>query len=82
MPNGRALDDPHYDYKLDWLGDARGRHQRWLAENPDQPLALMGDWNVAPLDTDVWDIAVVRGRSTHVSPPERAAFADVRASRA
>ncbi len=33
----------------------------------------MGDWNVAPLDRDVWDVAVFEG-ATHVSEPERAAF--------
>ena len=35
----------------------------------------MGDFNVAPLDEDNGDPAVVEGVSTHVSPPERAAFA-------
>jgi len=33
-----------------------------------------GDYNVAPGDADVWDPAAVHG-STHVSPPEREAFA-------
>jgi exodeoxyribonuclease-3 len=33
----------------------------------------MGDWNIAPFDTDVWDRSVFEG-STHVSAPERAAF--------
>ena len=48
VPNGRALDDPHYAYKLDWLAALRADTQRWLAAHPDQPLALMGDCNVAP----------------------------------
>jgi exodeoxyribonuclease-3 len=34
---------------------------------------MMGDWNIAPQDEDVWDMAVFAD-STHVSPPERAAF--------
>ena len=34
----------------------------------------MGDFNIAPLDIDVWDIAAFAGR-THVSQPERDAFA-------
>jgi exodeoxyribonuclease-3 len=75
VPNGRALDDPHMAYKLDWLATLAADTQQWLAENPDQPLALMGDWNVAPLEQDVGDPAVVPGLSTHVSPPEREAFA-------
>ena len=33
----------------------------------------MGDWNIAPQDEDVWDMAEF-AESTHVSPPERAAF--------
>ena len=35
---------------------------------------LGGDFNVAPTDVDVWDPAACHG-GTHVSPPERAAFA-------
>ena len=46
----------------------------WLAADPDTPLALMGDWNVAPLDTDVWDPRLFEGK-THTSQPERDAFA-------
>ena len=34
----------------------------------------MGDWNVAPLDTDVWPTWPFDG-ATHTSAPERAAFA-------
>jgi exodeoxyribonuclease-3 len=74
VPNGRELDDPHYVYKLDWLSRLRDETVQWLAERPEQPLALMGDWNVAPLDADVWDPAVFEGH-THTSPAERAAFA-------
>jgi exodeoxyribonuclease-3 len=33
----------------------------------------MGDFNIAPLDTDVWDINFFAG-STHVTPEERQAF--------
>ncbi|MCU1480367.1 MAG: exodeoxyribonuclease [Subtercola sp.] len=75
VPNGRMLGDPHYDYKLAWLQQLADDTRKWLAEHPDQPLALMGDWNVAPLDSDVWDLSVFEG-ATHVSPPERAAFAE------
>ncbi|HXD60464.1 MAG TPA: exodeoxyribonuclease III [Lacisediminihabitans sp.] len=75
VPNGRALDDPHYLYKLDWLAALRADTQSWLAAHPQTPLALMGDWNIAPLDSDVGDPALVPGLSTHISPPEREAFA-------
>ncbi|MDN5851452.1 MAG: exodeoxyribonuclease III [Actinomycetia bacterium] len=73
VPNGRSLDDPHYAYKLDWLNRLRDVSTKWLADEPDLPLALMGDWNIAPHDDDVWDISEFVG-STHVSSDERAAF--------
>ncbi|WP_295781830.1 exodeoxyribonuclease III, partial [uncultured Microbacterium sp.] len=40
----------------------------------DLPLALTGDFNIAPTDDDNGDPTVVEGATTHVSPPERAAF--------
>lgn len=74
-PNGRALDDPHMTYKLHWL-EALARHtEAELAANPELKLALVGDFNVAPLDEDNGDPTIIEGVSTHVSPPERAAFA-------
>ena len=73
VPNGRDLDNPHYPYKLEWLERLRADTETYLAEHASTPLALMGDWNIAPLDADVWDTAVFEG-ATHVSPPERAAF--------
>jgi exodeoxyribonuclease III len=73
VPNGRTLDDPHYVYKLDWLAKLAAETRAWVAANPEQPFALMGDFNIAPLDIDVWDINVFAG-STHVSQPERDAF--------
>jgi exodeoxyribonuclease-3 len=69
VPNGRKVDDPHYVYKLDWLTRLRAAAQGWR----DQPTALVGDWNIAPQDDDVFDIAQFR-TSTHVTAPERAAF--------
>ncbi|TKJ22851.1 exodeoxyribonuclease III [Blastococcus sp. CCUG 61487] len=76
VPNGRALADPHLDYKLAWLDALRTAASRWLAERPELPTALVGDWNIAPQDDDVWDMSVFT-HSTHVSPAERAAFARV-----
>jgi exodeoxyribonuclease-3 len=73
VPNGRELDNPHYPYKLEWLANLAAETRGWLAAEPDLPLALMGDFNIAPLDIDVWDIKAFEGR-THVSQPERDAF--------
>ena len=69
VPNGRKVDDPHYVYKLDWLARLRETAKGWIGEDT----ALVGDWNIAPLDEDVFDMAQF-ARSTHVTPPERAAF--------
>jgi len=69
VPNGRKPDDPHYVYKLEWLARLREAALGWL----DTPTALVGDWNVAPRDEDVFDLQQFR-TSTHVTPRERAAF--------
>lgn len=69
VPNGRSLQDPHYAYKLDWLATLRARLEGF---EPSRPLVVMGDYNVALTDEDVWDIDQFVD-STHVSEPERAA---------
>ena len=74
VPNGRELADPHYVYKLAWLDALRAAAGGWLAANPAVQIALAWDWNIAPRYEDVWDMAEFVG-STHVSEPERAAFA-------
>jgi exodeoxyribonuclease-3 len=73
VPNGRTLDDPHYTYKLEWLDRLAAITAESIENDPSTPLALMGDFNIAPLDTDVWDINFFAG-STHVSAAERQAF--------
>jgi exodeoxyribonuclease-3 len=73
VPNGRKPDDPHYLYKLAWLEALRGAAADWLAADPAATIALAGDWNIAPLDEDVFDMAQF-AKSTHVTPRERAAF--------
>lgn len=69
VPNGRSLDDPHYAYKLAWF-DAL-HEQLAGSHDPGRPLVLMGDFNVALHDEDVWDRSAFVG-STHVTEPERA----------
>jgi exodeoxyribonuclease-3 len=71
-PNGRIVDSIFYAAKLAWFD----RLARWLADaaDPSAPLVLGGDLNVAPADIDVWDARACHG-GTHVSEPERKAFA-------
>ncbi len=74
VPHGRALDHPHYQYKLQWLEDLANYTDTQLQADAQARIALVGDWNIAPRDEDVWDMAAFEG-ATHVSPLERAAFA-------
>lgn len=69
--NGRGLDEPQFEVKLDFLAAVRDR-----VAMIDEPLAVLGDWNVAPRDQDVWDPTAVHG-GTHVSPEERDALESV-----
>jgi len=71
VPNGRALDHEHYQYKLRWL-ERLGGHLD-LTADPASPTALCGDLNIAPTDLDVWDAAALVD-VTHVSEPERKAL--------
>ena len=75
-PNGRTPESAHYAYKLDWFAALRTALGAELASEP--ALVACGDFNVAPTDDDVWDPAVFIG-STHVTPAERQALADLRA---
>ncbi|MFH8473405.1 exodeoxyribonuclease III [Streptomyces sp. NPDC018000] len=75
VPNGREVEHAHYAYKLRWF-DAL---QKAVAADAagSQPFAVLGDFNVAPTDEDVWDPALFEG-ATHVTPAERAALAALR----
>lgn len=73
VPNGRELDNPHYPYKLEWLAALRRAVAARREAHPGEALAIMGDFNIAPEDHDVWSMEFFEGR-THVSKPERDAF--------
>lgn len=75
VPNGRSLDSEHYQAKLRWLE----RLRTVLAAEPDgAQVAVLGDFNVAPNDADVWDVSELEGM-THVSDPERHALSELEA---
>jgi exodeoxyribonuclease-3 len=75
VPNGREVDHAHYVYKLQWF-EALKAAVRGDAEG-SRPFAVLGDYNVAPTDDDVYDVAAFEGL-THVTPAERAALAALR----
>jgi exodeoxyribonuclease-3 len=70
IPNGRSLDNPHYEYKLRWLESLHGRLATY---DPAMPLVVGGDFNVTPTDFDCYDVSAFVG-ATHVSEPEREAL--------
>lgn len=76
VPNGRSLEDPHYTYKLSFLRQLAVNGKSWLDDDPQAQIALVGDWNVAPEDTDVWDLEVFEG-NLYVTDAEREALQSV-----
>jgi exodeoxyribonuclease III len=71
VPNGRIPGSEHYEYKLAWLAALRAM----VAEGPAATI-VCGDMNIAPTDDDVFDPDAYVGQ-THVTPPERAALAEL-----
>ena len=71
IPNGQSIDSDKYQYKLKWLAALHD----WLAEELKQypKLALLGDYNIAPEDRDLYDPVGWAG-NVLVSEPERTAF--------
>jgi exodeoxyribonuclease-3 len=74
--NGKAVGDPKYDWKLQWLdavtawvGDELTRHDR---------LAVIGDFNIAPEDRDIHDPEAWHEKIL-CSTPERDALAKMTA---
>ena len=73
VPNGREPDSEHYQYKLAWLAALRD-----VVAGGSEATIVCGDMNIAPTDDDVFDPDAYIGE-THVTPPERAALAELQA---
>jgi len=75
VPQGREVDNPMFQYKLEWFG--RVRRLMEARYDPDKPLVWVGDLNVAPEDIDVYD---PKGLAKHVDvhPDAKAALEGVR----
>jgi exodeoxyribonuclease-3 len=71
FPNGQAPDSDKFTYKMGWLNAL----EAWLTEELRQhpQLVLMGDFNIAPTDADVYDPVAWAGQ-IHCTPQERAHF--------
>jgi len=71
VPNGQAVGSEKYEYKLKWLAACRSWLEQELISHPR--LAVLGDYNVAPEDKDVYDPKAWEGQVLF-SVPEREAF--------
>lgn len=71
IPNGQEVGSDKFEYKLRWLAALKAWLKEELAKHPK--FALLGDYNIAPEDRDVYDPVAWQG-NVLVSEPERAAF--------
>lgn len=74
VPNGESLISPKFTYKLTWLSALRKflAHEMQHYEN----ILIMGDFNIAPHDVDVYDPKAWQGQVL-VSPAERNALEEL-----
>jgi len=74
VPNGSEVGSEKYAYKLDWLRALKG----FLAQEMQahENLVVLGDFNIAPDDRDVYD-PEKWGDAVLCSPPERAALQEL-----
>lgn len=74
VPNGDTVESEKYGYKLRWLPALTEWLQQELKDY--KKLAILGDFNIAPEDRDVYDPQLWQGKVL-CSQPERAAFNDL-----
>jgi exodeoxyribonuclease-3 len=71
LPNGNPQPGPKFDYKLAWFKRLKAHAAKFVKQ--DIPVALAGDYNVAPTELDIyptksWD------QDALIQPKSRAAF--------
>ena len=71
VPNGQAPGTDKFDYKMRWLSALREWVAAELSQHPK--LVLVGDYNIAPEDRDVYDPVAWAGQIL-CTPEERAHF--------
>ncbi len=71
FPNGQSVDSDKFQYKLKWLGALTAWLREELARHRE--LALLGDFNIAPEDCDVYDPVAWKDQVL-CSEPERDAW--------
>ena len=71
FPNGQAPGSDKFEYKMQWLRGLRDWLHEEISVHPK--LVLMGDFNIAPEDRDVYDPVAWAGQ-IHCTPEERGHF--------
>jgi exodeoxyribonuclease-3 len=74
VPNGQAVGSEKYEYKLAWLASLREYLRGELSRY--ERLVVLGDFNIAPADADVYD-AEKWGDAILCSPLERKALGEL-----
>jgi exodeoxyribonuclease-3 len=72
VPNGQDVESEKFPYKLGWLKQLHDEIA--AAHTPDDPVVLLGDFNIAPDERDLYDPEAFRGR-IHFHPKEHEALA-------
>jgi exodeoxyribonuclease-3 len=74
VPNGQSPESDKFVYKMDWLKRLRAFLE--ATAKPEDPLVLLGDFNIAPEERDVRYPDLWRGH-IHFHPEEHAALARI-----
>ena len=74
IPNGQSVGSEKYEYKLGWLAALHSFLKDELTRHDN--LVVLGDFNIAPADEDVYD-AEKWGEDVLCSPPERKALGEI-----
>ena len=71
LPNGNPQPGPKFDYKLRWMDRLAARMAAIYAQ--EVPAVVIGDYNVIPNDTDIWDPRAMADDAL-MQPRSRAAY--------
>lgn len=74
IPNGSEVGSEKYAYKLNWLASLRNFLETEMQQH--EHVVVLGDFNIAPADEDVYD-PEKWGEAILCSPPERQALRDL-----
>ncbi len=74
VPNGQDVTSDKYPYKLTFLNRLRDHLKTLLTYQ--EMLVVGGDYNIAPMDMDIYDTAPYRDH-IFITPPERSAFREI-----